>query len=582
MRKQILTRWVAIVLATCLTYAVSGQKKVEYPDYNALRESMTERVRAHCKAHPAEHINTVRDKVNQTMNKSEKVYGIRNLPKQRRKPLSGEEIYELCKNSALVYGKTQWDERSKSFRSSFLASAIALTEDGLCATNYHVLAEIILSGALKHSWGSDSLRYVMDYEGRIFPVTEVLACDPEADLALFRVDVSAGPLKPIPLGDPTPNGARVYCLSNPQGNLWHMTDGIVGRNMTQSNRDFNGRKSRVMQITADYAVGSSGGPIIDSYGNLAGMVSSTYTLYNDPQIKQFFQMNLKSTVPVQCIRERIAPPNECPEEVSAPLAPALTEADTVRVDSVMYGIHYRLQYCYDLASGSVYEEDRVTFVAPEATVYRSYYHFALERVRRRSPEQKQQQLPQDSSLVYKTTPDQVYWYPRTDRRMESYQIIRENFLWDDTTRVEWRIGERTRNIGGYRCREAVGRFAGREYTAWFTTELPGQAGPWKLTGLPGVVLEAEDATGEVQFLFKEKVELDEEERMTVALPLPLSTIPMAEFPLVKHLFETSTTTYIGFSFVEYKKVPGFTGKSLWPNDGMYGLSITNPIEIVTD
>jgi hypothetical protein len=37
-----------------------------------------------------------------------------------------------------------------------------------------------------------------------------------------------------------------------------------------------------MQITADYARGSSGGPVLDAYGNVVGMVASTSPVFTSP------------------------------------------------------------------------------------------------------------------------------------------------------------------------------------------------------------------------------------------------------------------------------------------------------------
>lgn len=61
------------------------------------------------------------------------------------------------------------------------------------------------------------------------------------------------------------------------------------------------------------------------------------------------------------------------------------------------------------------------------------------------------------------------------------------------------VGDSVRSILGYRCALAKTRYGGREWYAWFAMELPFNSGPWKLCGLPGLILQAEDADREYVF-----------------------------------------------------------------------------------
>jgi len=102
--------------------------------------------------------------------------------------------------------------------------------------------------------------------------------------------------------------------------------------------------------------------------------------------------------------------------------------------------------------------------------------------------------------------------------------------------IEWQINEAVREIGGYSCQQATGTFGGRQYTAWFTTELPFPYGPWKLQGLPGLILEAEDSTGEVMFRYA-GFDIQEGSGIEIALPEDAVTTTAKDFAKAKAAFD---------------------------------------------
>ena len=77
----------------------------------------------------------------------------------------------------------------------------------------------------------------------------------------------------------------------------------------------------------------------------------------------------------------------------------------------------------------------------------------------------------------------------------------------------WTLIDESRNIGRFICFKATTSFRGRNYTAWYCPEIQGSYGPWKLNGLPGLILEAYDNKKEVIFQAK-KVEIPYNESIT--------------------------------------------------------------------
>ena len=64
---------------------------------------------------------------------------------------------------------------------------------------------------------------------------------------------------------------------------------------------------------------------------------------------------------------------------------------------------------------------------------------------------------------------------------------------------DWQLVEGDSIVCGYPCHKAQTTFRGRTWTAWYTLDLAYNDGPWKLCGLPGLILHGQDSTR--QFIF---------------------------------------------------------------------------------
>ena len=89
------------------------------------------------------------------------------------------------------------------------------------------------------------------------------------------------------------------------------------------------------------------------------------------------------------------------------------------------------------------------------------------------------------AYIYKNYPD--------GRITVTDGLILQDYRYVDSLHTQiWTMGDSTREVLGYTCQQATADFRGRHWTAWFATDIPVSDGPWKLGGLPGLILEAYD------------------------------------------------------------------------------------------
>ena len=101
---------------------------------------------------------------------------------------------------------------------------------------------------------------------------------------------------------------------------------------------------------------------------------------------------------------------------------------------------------------------------------------------------------------------QVYINKRTDSMYSTnaFTLTKDILHTKETLpKLQWQLTNDTKTIGSFKCLKATTTFRGRDYTCWYTTQIPLPYGPWKLQGLPGMILEATSRDGFVAFKFKE-------------------------------------------------------------------------------
>ncbi|WP_175621407.1 GLPGLI family protein [Chryseobacterium schmidteae] len=68
-----------------------------------------------------------------------------------------------------------------------------------------------------------------------------------------------------------------------------------------------------------------------------------------------------------------------------------------------------------------------------------------------------------------------------------------NIAYTEDLKLNWKISNEKQKIGEYNTQKATAQYGGRTWTAWFSSDIPFQDGPYKFSGLPGLIVKIEDA-----------------------------------------------------------------------------------------
>ena len=82
-------------------------------------------------------------------------------------------------------------------------------------------------------------------------------------------------------------------------------------------------------------------------------------------------------------------------------------------------------------------------------------------------------------------------YPERQTTVREFIFPHDYEGYESTPDIAWTLTDDTVTVGGYYCQTATCKFRGVAWTVCYTEEIPSSAGPWRLRGLPGLIVKAE-------------------------------------------------------------------------------------------
>jgi len=207
--------------------------------------------------------------------------------------LTASALYDRCRPGVAVLAALYKCGKCSKWHTS-VSAAVAIAEPDIFLTNCHV---VLNTNAL--------LLIAMTADQKTAAVQEVLAADADDDWAIIRAPGLAA--RPLPLKDKAEVGSDVYVIGHPDGRYYTFTRGNLARVFRKAPCACpKHKKPQIhdtfwLQITADFAGGSSGGPVLDDCGNVIGIVASTRTVYHDDASHENVQMVFKDCVPASTV-----------------------------------------------------------------------------------------------------------------------------------------------------------------------------------------------------------------------------------------------------------------------------------------
>lgn len=168
--------------------------------------------------------------------------------------------------------------------------------------------------------------------------------------------------------------------------------------------------------------------------------------------------------------------------------------------------YYELSYKADATSPKVETVLTILDVAKDKSIYRDNLTVSQDSLIREAEKKANaagERLDYEKIMVFpKFTYKVVKPYPLTGAIIYTDKILQDPLSYEETPVFNWQFVNETKTIEGYPVQKAIGTFGGRIWTAWFTNDIAIPDGPYKFSGLPGLILQIEDEQKNFSWLLK--------------------------------------------------------------------------------
>ncbi len=162
----------------------------------------------------------------------------------------------------------------------------------------------------------------------------------------------------------------------------------------------------------------------------------------------------------------------------------------------------RFMYEYKFVSDSINKADIKTELmnldtTPKGSKFYSYTSYKSDSLMRVDLEK---QLKTTGSINIKTDQRKGFVRYTVAKNYQNGNVDFRNrigmdaFKVTEDRKIAWKILPNKQKIGNWETQKATTEFGGRKWTAWFCNDIPIQDGPYKFSGLPGIIVKLEDQT----------------------------------------------------------------------------------------